>query len=933
MTPSTPPLRDLFESALGLPPAEREAWLATHCPDPALRTAVLRMLAADHTDGSRLLDESLDKVLERVGDTDTTARPLPGSRIGPFVLADTLGEGGSSIVFRASREQAGVQQTVALKLLRRGLYSADEHRRFRAERQALAQLRHPGIAHLIEGGITDAGVPYIALELIDGQPITDHARELALDLRQRLGLFVQVCRAVEAAHRALIVHRDLKPSNVLVTREGAVKLLDFGIAKLLEPEAEPMATHTQHNAMTPAYAAPEQFNGGQITTATDVYALGILLGELMTGHRRGHGDTRTPSSLVDRTTAPGVLPAEPAKTRRQLRGDLDNIVLKATAEEPERRYASAGAFADDVERHLAAQPVTAHPPTAWYRASKFIARHRGGVATTFAFLLAILASLGLALWQAGVAREQARLAHDHAQRAEAVRDLLVELFDAQIPSRPRDEMPDTAELLEVGTQRAMNDLGATPAVQSDLLVALGRVYDHLAQPDKGEPVLDAAVAAARRVDPPDPALLGAALSERGELDISRDRYPQALDFLQQAIALQRQAVPGSLALALSLDRRAHVQSQTGAHDAAIADYREALAIREKLLPTDDAEIINSFNSLGSAYYRAGRPLDALDPQRRAIAGARAKFGENHVKTAHYIKSYAGTLNALRRYTEAAELTEQAVRIERTLYPPGSPDIVNGLNNLGMMNLTLGRLHAAREALAEGRAVNRDAGEEVSMGQTFVLGNLARVEELLGEPAQALDLLRQAERIATDVVGANHARTLSLAVQRGRLELADDPRTAAAFVASLRRVLEHPEALTQFRVRSEVEARCSLDLALAALGQDTEAGSALQQAVDALPGDHVDPILLPAVVALAAWQRDHDRTADAQALLARFIERGQRELPATHYALGELQLALAELPGAPDAAAHIRAARVAFAELPPSHPWRQRLAALEANAPG
>src|SRR5690606_17184014 len=218
---------------------------------------------------------------------------------------------------------------------------------------------------------------------------------------------------------------------------------------------------------------------------------------------------------------------------------------------------------------------------------------------------------------------------DHAQRAEAVRDLLVGLFDADIPSRPRDEMPGAAELLARGTERALRDLSATPAVQSELLVALGRVYDHLSEPDKGEPVLDAAVAAARRVDPPDPALLGAALSERGELDVSRNNYPEALAFLQQAIALQRTAVPGSLALALSLDRASHARSQTGEHDAAIAGYREALQIRERLLPSGDAEIVNSFDSLANALMRAGRPREALPLSERAVASARALFGENH----------------------------------------------------------------------------------------------------------------------------------------------------------------------------------------------------------------------------------------------------------------------------------------------------------------
>jgi serine/threonine-protein kinase len=625
-----------------------------------------------------------------------------------------------------------------------------------------------------------------------------------------------------------------------------------------------------------------------------------------------------------------VLPAPPAKTRRQLRGDLDNIVLKATAEEPERRYASAGAFAEDIERHLDAQPVSAHPPTAWYRTRKFVARHRGGVMTTAAFILAVFAALGIALWQAGVAREQARLARDHAQRAEAVRDLLVDLFDAEIPSRPREEMPGTAELLARGTERAMKGLSTTPAVQSELLVALGRVYDHLAQPDNGEPVLDAAVAAARRVDPPDPALLGAALSERGELDVSRNDYPAALVFLQQAIALQREAVPDSLALALSLDRQAHARSQTGEHDAAIADYREALAIRERLLPSDDAEIINSFDSLGNAYTRAGRASEAVGLMQRAIAGARAKFGENHVKTAHYIKNYAAAQNALRNFAEAAALTTQAVAIERTLYPKGSPDIVNGLNNLGVMNLTLGRLQAAREVLQEARAINRDSGRGMSMGQSFVLGNLARVEQALGDPAQANALLESAIAAATEVVGENHARTRSLVVQRDSLVVQEPGVDAAAIEARMRNVLAHTEDLGQFRARSEVEARRTLGLALAARGNDDDASSELSAAVEALPAAQVDPLLLPSVSALAQWQRRHGQQAAAEALLTTWIGRSKAELPATHYALGGLDLELAEVLHATrprEAAPHVEAARIAFAELPATHPWRQRLAAL------
>ncbi|MGH8172032.1 MAG: protein kinase domain-containing protein [Rhodanobacteraceae bacterium] len=933
MTDPTPTLRELFESALALTPGQRGAFLDARCPDPAQRAAVERLLAADEAEDAHLIDRPFENLLGGVGDAEAeSSAPPAGSAVGPFTLLEKLGEGGSSIVFRAERVQEGVAQRVALKLLRRGLYSQDEQRRFRLERTALAQLRHPGIARLIEGGVTDTGVPYIALELIDGEPITDHARNRQLGLRARVALFVSVCRAVEAAHRALIVHRDLKPSNVLVTTDGDVKLLDFGIAKLLDANGE--GTHTQHQAMTPAYAAPEQFNLGQITTATDVYALGVLLGELMTGMRREHGDTRTPSSSISEHTDPAALPAPPNVTRRQLRGDLDNIVLKATEAEPERRYASAGAFADDIERYLAGQPVAAHPPSQWYRTRKFVARHRGGVVTTAAFLLAIFAALGIALWQANVARQQAHIAQEQAQRAQAVRDLLVDLFDAEIPSRPDDEMPGTAELLERGAQRANTELSAVPAVQSDLLTALGRVYDHLALPEKGQPLLDNAIAAARRVDPPDPALLGAALSERGELELSSDRFAPAIALFDEAIPLQRKAEPDGLALAITFDRRALAQSQTGKHAQAIVDYETALAIRRARLPADDGAIFESYNALGNALTRAGDPARAAEYLRKAVDGAQAKFGERHVKTAHYLKNYATTQGMLRNYTEAAALTERAVAIERTLYPKGSPDVVNGLNNLGNMNLTLGRLHAARDALEEGRSINREAGENESLGQTFVLGNLARVNEILGERAVAIALLREAEGTATKVVGAEHPRTVSLHLQRTRAEFDGSAATATALAGISEQILAKPEALAQFRARTEPEAGYSLGMAYGALHRDAEAERTLQQTVDRLPADHIDPLLIPAVVALADWQRTHGDDAAAVALLNGYIERSKRELATSHYALGLLYLTLAEteaITQPAQAQQHVAAAMVAFAELPATHPWRLRAQAVNGGA--
>jgi serine/threonine-protein kinase len=537
MTDPMPTLRDLFESALALAPTERLAYLHAHCDDAHARAVVERMLTADADGGALPLDQSFEDLLGRVGETERDV-PIPGagSTVGPFTLRERLGEGGSSIVFRAEREQAGVRQVVALKLLRRGVYSTEEQRRFRSERRALAQLRHPGIARLIEGGVTEAGVPYIALELVDGVPITDYARTERLDLAQRLRLFVGVCRAVEAAHRALIVHRDLKPSNVLVTHEGEVKLLDFGIAKLLDGEDAHENTRTQTIAMTPAYAAPEQFHNGLVTAATDVYALGVLLGELVTGHRREPGDTRTPSSQVG-AASDDAPPLPSAALRRALRGDLDNIVIKAIDGEPERRYASAGHFADDVQRHLDGQPVNAHPPSRMYRTRKFVARHRGGVAATLAFLVALLAALGIALWQA-------ELAHVEAARAATIRDFLIGMFRASDPrvaqDKPRGQVT-AKELLDLTAPRITQEFGTDAETQIELLGTTAAIYRELDDEVRYRALHEQQLALARHTyGDAHPAIIDGLLDDAAHAS-NRNEYADARRLLDQADPLIRRA--------------------------------------------------------------------------------------------------------------------------------------------------------------------------------------------------------------------------------------------------------------------------------------------------------------------------------------------------------------------------------------------------------
>jgi eukaryotic-like serine/threonine-protein kinase len=735
MTTSSNALRDLFEETLALAPDARGAFLDARCGgDVELRTKIERMIAAD-ADDDVVLEKSVDAVARALGDSDATEGLPPGTRIGPFELIEILGEGGSSTVFRAARTVDGVRQVVALKLLRRSLYSKDAQRQFRRERLALSQLRHPGIARLIEGGISESGLAYIALDLVEGTPITDYARTNRLDFRARLVLFLMACRAVEAAHRALIVHRDLKPSNVFVTVDGDVKLLDFGIAKLLDADDE---TQTRLPAFTPAYAAPEQRTGAPVTTATDVYALGVLLGELVTGQRLNDGSGRTPSGHVTWNTEPGVLPATPAVTRRQLRGDLDNVVLKAIAPEPERRYVSAGALADDIERLLDRRPVAAHPPSAWYRTCKFVARHQGGVAVTALFVLGIIAALGLALWQGGIARESAR-------RADAMRDFMISAFSEAEPSTPRAEPPSITDVVEQAIVKARGDTRMHPAVRAELVANLGSVlsaqgkleaardvlqwnYDHALHDfgDGARETLDAAHELARTLILAGDYAAARVLIDRSLAhapgDVKRDAAlhldsallaskvhegQRALAEVDEGLRLTR-TLADENALADALAEYGNVELSVGDVAAATKAWEERLALRERRFGPMHVDVAESHADLSRAYRRDGRLDEAERHIRAALAVDAAVLPVEHWRHSSHLNALMMVELQKRDYRAALATATESLRIDRIIYADGDhPDVVNDLNSVGMLHALVEDWPAAvapvREALERSAA--------------------------------------------------------------------------------------------------------------------------------------------------------------------------------------------------------------------------------------
>jgi eukaryotic-like serine/threonine-protein kinase len=690
-------LRDLFVAASEFSGEARAAWLNAHVPDPEERTALDELLAADEIDG--ILETPADEHAARMAD-DEPLRPegLIGTSIGAFRLTRLLGKGGMAIVFLGAREGADFEQRVAVKLLRRGLYSEVEQRLFRRERQLLAGLDHPNIARLIDGGVTVAGIPYLVIEYVDGEPITHHAGERGMDVRERLNLFLIVCRAVEAAHRALIVHRDIKPSNILVASDGTVKLLDFGIAKLLEEDTESATV----GVFTPEYAAPEQLAGAQVTTATDVYALGVLLHELLVGVRPHGNATRRPSSLVGAQASERANLPKPELLARALRGDLDNIVLKALDPEPGRRYASAGAFADDIERFLARRPVAAHPPSRLYRTRKFIQRHRGGVIVTVAFLLAILASLGLALWQAQVARNE-------AARANTVRDFVIGVFDTAGAHLPRDQRPTPEALVAQAQQRLAGNTNLDRATRVDMLSTLG------------------------------------------EVDLSLSNFARAETTFAAALALTRESGDANNARQLSV-LHADAMQRAGHNADALHDLTTQLdALRAKPSPVT----LRALGVMAAAEMALGTPDAAIAHRREAAAAAAQIFGPDHVEAIAAALDVGNTLADAQRYPEAIAVLDPLLARWRSGHDPEDDRYVAALSSLATATDGVGDVSTTEKRLRELLALKRRIYPAPHDAIAKTLRELGQIVARTEKYTEAEALTNEALTMDRQVFGEDH----------------------------------------------------------------------------------------------------------------------------------------------------------------------------------
>jgi len=751
----------IFERAVELPPAERAALLEHECAaDAALRGEVEAMLSADAA-GDTFDARAHDLRGRAAADWVEWNAPLDGQLIGAWRIVREIGRGGMGLVFLVERADGQFEQQAALKLIKRGMDSEAVLARFLRERQILARLKHRNIAGLIDGGIAPDGRPYFVMEHVDGVTLPRHCAEQHSTLEERLRLFFGICAAVQFAHRQLVVHSDLKPSNVLVSASGDVKLLDFGIARLLGDQASGNAAPTVDRPLTPAYAAPEQLRGEPVTTTTDVYALGCLLYELLTGERpfRLH-DEPTLDQLRHVLDSTGPIP--PSQLRlpdapvppRRLRGDLDTIVLKALKREPDRRYATVDAFAEDLKRYLAGAPIAAHRDSALYRARKFVARHWVAVAASAIGAVALGSAIGTALWQArGKAAE--------AQASREVAEFLVGLFAASDPTHTRGTSVSAQNLLDQGAEQLSQRRLANPVLRARFLQTIATSYAALGLYDRALPLAEQAYELRRQyLDASDPAL-AESMDSVGQIHALMADYTRAEPLLRDALALRRAHLPeDDPAVIESLGHLGKLLQDRGDFQAADGPFRDALDRAERRFGTDSVEAARCMDDYATNLQRIGKPMRAETLYRGALAIRERQLGPNDPDVAASLHNLGVSLTATGGYSEARQMLQRALAIRRRVYGGSHPLV--GFTELELASV-LESTHdlAASESFAQqALAVFRGSLDEGHRKITDTLNLLAILRLDQREYAEAAPLFREVAERYKNALGADHPDSLT-----------------------------------------------------------------------------------------------------------------------------------------------------------------------------
>jgi serine/threonine-protein kinase len=747
-------VRALFDQALEQTSELRAEWISSATVgDPALKAEVESLLAALEEERDRFERHPLP--LGDLGPELDPPGPTVGARVGPYRLVRQVGEGGMGVVFEAYRDDDHYRKRVAIKTIARSRDRDLILRRFRYERQILARLEHRNIAVLLDGGIAESGQPYFAMEYIEGQPIDRYCDAARLGLRQRLQLFRQVCAAVAYAHQNLVVHRDLKPTNILVTADGTVKLLDFGIAKLLREDDGSDGEGLTQPGVTPlttAYASPEQLRGEAVTTASDVFSLGLVLFKLLAGRHPfaadlpGQAELRRricetnpvlPSLSVTEQSAPGTDAGGTRRLQRALQGDLDSIVLMALRKEQARRYRSVEQLSEDILRYLAGLPVSAQPDSAGYRLRKLLRRNRPAVAGAAAAVLILITGLAGTLWQAGLARQERDRARLEAVKATRVTDFVQGMLGSADP-RARGRDITIAEALADAERKAEAELAGEPEILAAVLSTIGRTYHGLGRYPEAERGLTRALALERGLDAAGdrPGVI-TGLRQLAALEADRGRLAEADTLVAEALARARRPPLDSARLGELLDASGQLQIDRGEFPAAERTLREAVAILRGGHGARQEATASALNNLGVTLGQQNRMAEAVPLHLEALSLLRAAKGPEHPDVASGLNTLANAYTILGNYRAADTLFQQALAQRIRLLGPHHSEVAWTHYSYADMLRLAGEF---ARAIPEARAVLAGRGPNLPDTHPMVHSAL----QVLGRSLLSLGRLREAE---------------------------------------------------------------------------------------------------------------------------------------------------------------------------------------------
>jgi len=751
-------INNILERVLGLPEDERSAAILTQTrEDPELRDEINQLFHADSR-ASDVLEKGVnafltrDKILPDLIDSLEWKQPS----LERYKILKELGSGGMSIVYLAERTDGVFNKQVAIKVMKPfGINRKKRAQRLEAERQILARLDHPNIAGVYDGGLTVNGWPYLVMEVVYGIPITKYCTEKRLSIDERLRLFGQVCRAVHYAHQQLVVHRDLKPDNILVTGDGEVKLLDFGIARMLRDEENIMPmTRTGLPMLTPEYAAPEQFRGMSASTSVDVYSLGVLLYELLTGTRPFDFSGKSPAEVEQKVCEQEpVRPSERGKRPGRSRGDLDVICLKALHKEPEMRYNSVQELNDDLQRYLKGQPVTARPATIGYRIRKFTHRHRAGV-TIAAIILIVLTGFILALIrQQSITAQERDRALTEAQKSELVTGFMIELFENANPLISQERALTVEELLDLGRTRAIR-LTEQPEISAHMLNTIGTAYFAMGRLNDAFSVFQQQTSILREHFGDSHPEVATGINELGWIKLVRGDYSGSAILFNEAIALfndhlnnhKRDLAKSLHGLSLALNGEGHLNS-------AEELMREAIEIRRQLLGENHADLAHAVNDMGIIMLAQGDYARSEHYFNEAITMRQNLYGNAHPLVAESNKHLANILRLTGRLEQSESTMEEVIKIQSSVLGDAHPDLAISYYTLARILNEAGRPEEAKIQNQKAIAIMQELEEHYHMLPSMIKFS-AELHQTFGEMEFAATAYQQAATNCMDIHGIN-----------------------------------------------------------------------------------------------------------------------------------------------------------------------------------